>query len=469
MKVQEQGTTTQSTSSRTSDSSGKLNLLEGPISATFWRFSMPLWFGFLANVLYTWVDLYFVSKLGESATAALGWGEQVMFILFSIGSGFLTATGIVVARRIGERNTKGAVHAAQQALSGFTAVSVSLSLLLLLLLPTIIAATSLSPEASELAYNYLAIVALGLPFNFMVIQISNIIRSAGNSMFSMWILLFTTILNGGLDPFLIYGWGPFPELGIEGAAVATITAQVLGAIVSILTLASGRAGFRVPIRFPSPDVAVLLNIARLGVSSTLQMMSVSVTRAGLLKLVTAYFGTEMAAAYIIGLRLDFFIFMPVFAGALALQIITSQNLGAGSVKRVFAFFRNSVTQLSIVIAGLGFVAWFFRVEFAAAFANSEFVKDQVVNYVDFAVFGYVFFTIGVVCTRLIAGAGATFRSMLIIAVSLMGIQLPLAFVLASNSGWGIDGVWIASVAGYAIFMVIALFNVQGKKWLRARV
>jgi len=459
--------TSQPTHSHKAPSSN--DILEGPVTATLWKFALPLMLGFFVHSLYSWVNMYFVGKLGSSAITAIGFSEQINFFIFNLGSGFSIGASIIIARRIGEGNRNAAEEVTRQAILFVLLVSVVITLLLMVLLPSILTALQLSGETYHLAHSFMSVMLFGVPGVFVLFLVNAIIRSTGNSVFAMKIMLMTVVINIMLDPLLIFGWGPIPAMGVAGAGVSTATAQLTGAILAIVAMLKGWTGMKLERKLPRMDFTIIKSIIRLGIPASLQMFSVSISRMSILYFANAI-GTSIAAAYTIGIRVDFFVFMPIFAVGVAIEIITGQHLGAKKIDRIFQFYNTAVRQLSLGIGVLGIAMYFLAEDFALIFSpNDPVVVAEIVSYLHVVIFSYPLFASGIIATRVISGAGAAFRSMLIVAGSMLGIMLPLAYVLSHQTSMHEQGLWWGILTGYVCFAAIAYTAMRSKTWLTARV
>jgi Na+-driven multidrug efflux pump len=253
-----------------------------------------------------------------------------------------------------------------------------------------------------------------------------------------------------------------------GAGMGTAIAQMLGASIAIVALVNGRAGLRLPLRIPTLNMTIISTIARLGLPSSFQMLVVSVSRAFFFS-VANIFGTSAIAAYTLGLKVDFLVFMPIFAFATAIEIITGQHLGAKKVKRIFEFYRAGLLQLGAVIVTLGALAYIFAPNIASIFTDDADVIAATVGYLRVAVFGYPLFLFGVYSVRLMSGAGATVRSMIITAGNVAFLQAPLVIMLSQWTSLHETGIWLGILIGYAGMATFGYINVMGKKWITARV
>lgn len=447
---------------------GSANILEGPVTPTLWKFSLPLMFGFFVNSLYGWIDTYFVAKLGAEAIAAMGFCEQLNFFIFNFGSGFSIGASVIIARRIGEGNIKAAEEVTRQSVAFVMVFGILLMGILFLTVDSILRSLSLDGPTLALAESYMSIVLIGVPGIFILFLVNAIVRATGNSIFAMKVILATMIINSVLDPIFIFGLGPIPAMGIFGAGLATAIAQITGAVISIVALLAGWTGIRMERRIPKPDFGIVKSIVKLGIPASLQMFSVSISRISILRIANL-FGTNVVAAYTLGIKADFFVFMPIFAVGIAIEIITGQHLGAGKIDRIFKFYRAAVQQLSLGILGLGFIVYIFAEEFARIFIKDPEVIAATVSYLHVVVFSYPLFAMGIISTRVISGAGAANRSLTIVAGSMLGIMLPLTYVLSQWTTLGSQGIWLGILLGYVLFAALAYLNVRGKTWMTVKV
>lgn len=445
-----------------------VDLVSGPIDASLRRFAIPMAFSFMVNMIYSLIDRFYASRLGDAAIAAIGSSDQVAFFMFTLASGFGVGTGIIVARRIGEGNRAEAARTATQAVMAMSMIAGSVTALMYLVMPAIPGILRMEPIVGTYALQYMGFLYIGFTANLLNFQMFAILRSTGNAMFPMVVLVGTTIINAVIAPFLIFGIGPFPEMGLAGAGLATALAQISGTVVSVWAIMSGKASLQFDFSNFRFDTDVIIRIARQGIPASLQMLSVSLNRVALFSIVGG-FGTSVTAAYTLGLNVDMFVFMSVFAVAMSVEIATGQNLGAGRMDRVLLFHRSAVRQLSILMGGLAIAVWFGGEAFVRLYTSNPETVAEAVRYLHTTVFGYIFFAVGLATVRVFSGAGSAFMSMAITASSLLGLQLPLAWVLSHSTPLAQHGVWIAIVVGYAVFAGIALLVFKGGTWKGKRV
>jgi len=447
---------------------GDPDLVNGPVARTLWRLAIPLTAGFVINAVYSWINMFFVSRLGSDVIAALGVADQVNFVIFTLGSGFCIGTGIVVARRIGEERRSQASVIATQAFSFMGIYATVVAIVVAFALPFLLSLMGLSGAVYEHTRTYLLTLLFGLPASLLIFQVNASVRSTGNTVFPMVVLTITALVNALLDPLLIFGLLGLPKLGLQGAAISTVIAQWIGAILSASVLFSGRLNLRLhglTLRF---DRDLIASIFKLGVPASMQGLAVSFCRVLLIALAN-HFGTAAAAAYTIGLRVDIIVFMPIFAVGIAIETLVSQNIGAGRLERVKEFRETAVRHLGGVIVAMGVVIYFVARPLAMLFSSDPAVVSLTVTYLHIAVFGYLFFVVGQSATRSLSGAGHALRSMLIITGVLFLVQVPLAYLLSLHSSLQVSGVFLAITISYFVFAAVGTWSIRGRQWMLKRV
>jgi putative MATE family efflux protein len=445
-----------------------VDLMSDPPGPTLRRLAIPLAFGFIINAVYSWTDMYFVSRLGDAATAALGFSDQLNFVLFTLGNGFCLGTGVVVARRIGEGKAGEASTVATQSFSFMAVYATVAAVILSFILPPVLPLFGLSGEVLSLTQVYMLTLLFGFPGNLLTFQANASVRSTGNTVFPMAVLVISALCNALVDPVLIFGLFGFPKLGIRGAAISTSLAQWVGAAICAYALYSGKLNLRLHKPTLKFDRELIGRIFRIGIPASLQTLAVSTSRLVVISIINV-FGTAAVAAYTIGLKVDILVFMPIFAAGIAIETLVSQSIGAQRFDRVKEFRRTAIRQLSGVTIGMGIAIYLFAEQIARIFTTTPEVIDLTVRYLHIAVFGYFFFIIGQTGTRMLSGAGHSLRSMMIVAGMLFFVQVPLAYVLSHWTTLNETGVFLAVALGYLAFAVISSLTVRGERWMMKKV
>jgi putative MATE family efflux protein len=445
-----------------------VNLLEGPIDSSLRKFAFPLVLSFVIHNVYSWVDMYFVSRLGDNAIAAVGSTEQLLFLVFGVGIGFGIGSGIIVARRIGEKKYAAAAHTVSQSIVFGILLACIMGLIVYFGSGYVFDYFDLKGEVRSMAETYVQSISIGIVFNFTIFQVNSIIRSSGNTLFPMVILITANIFNAIISPVLIFGLGPIPAMGIFGAGLGTSAAQFLGMLFALYILIYKFGDLKPKWKGFKVDFGLVWQIIRLGVPASLQLLVVGVNRFFLIKM-TTYFGVSVMTTYIIGLRVDMMVYMSIFALGASMEIITGQNLGARQVKRIFNYYFSSIKQLSVLIAVLTILVWIFGHQFASIFTDDKIILDQVKIYLKIISFSYLTFAIGIVSIRVISGAGAYFKSLFLVVLVIFIIQLPLSYGLSQYTGLEEEGIWYGILISQVIFAGIGYIAVVRKKWIRTKV
>lgn len=445
-----------------------VDLLNSPIDSSLRKFALPLISSFLINILYTWIDMYFVSKIGKEAISALGVSEQLLFVVFGIGSGLGIGTGIVIARRIGEGRNSDANYVAVQGLVFMFISSVLLAFLLFFSMSFVLDLMEIEGLTKKYIEEYLTAMAFGVPFNFMIFQANAIARATGNSNFQLITISFTIVLNIIFAPILIFGFWYIPAFGVFGAGLATCLAEIFGAILAISLLLLNKTDIRLNFHNYKIDYKIFKLIARLGIYASLQILVVGVNRVFLVSIANS-FSTNVLATYMIGLRIDFFVFMFILAMGVAIEVTTGQNLGANNINRIFKYHRSAIKQLSILLIVLSILIFFFGESFAKIYTTDLELVQMIDIYFKFAIVSYIPFSIGIISIRVISGAGDYLRSLLIVAMILLGIQLPLAYILSHYTALHELGIWLGILLSQICFAIWGIISLNQRKWLKVRV
>ncbi|MCX7735454.1 MAG: MATE family efflux transporter [Candidatus Kapabacteria bacterium] len=448
--------------------SKSVNLISGPIDSSLRKFALPLAFSFLIQNLYTWVDMYYVSRLSPTAIAALKVCEQLIFFLFSIASGFAVGSGVVVARRIGEGNKSKANHTATQSLLLMLFIAIALAIAFYFFSPFILNLMNIKGEVLILSIQYLSMIVFGIPANFLIFHINAIVRAAGNSVFPMTILITANILNAIIAPFLIFGLGPFPRMEIYGAGLATAIAQNLGFFIALFFILKKFAPIELELKSLKIDYEIFKKIFKIGVPATLQLIAVSVNRI-MLTSIANMFGVIILTTYMFGLGVDLFVFMSIFAVGAAIEIITGQNLGANKIDRVFQYHKSSIKQLSFLMVVLIILVFLAGEHFTSIFISDPALIKEIVIYLRITVFTYVPFAIGIVSLRVISGSGDYNRSLRIVLFIFFGVQLPLCYVLSIYTPLSYLGIWYGILVSQIVFALLSLRILYKRKWISTKI
>lgn len=436
---------------------------QGNLKRAVFLLSVPMVLEMLMESVFAVVDIFFVSKLGADAIATVGLTESVITLIYALAVGLSAATSAMVSRRVGEKKYQKASKSAYQAI--ITGIAVSL----LIAIPGSFFAKDILRlmNASEAIVNDLsgyASIMFGSNVVIMLLFINNaIFRSAGNPVLSMRALWMANIINIILDPVFIFGLGPIPALGIKGAAIATTTGRGIAVIYQFYLLSKGKGRIKLKgINF-RPDLGLIAQLFKLS-SGTISQHIVATSSWIVLMRIVALYGSAVLAGYTIAIRIIIFVMLPAWGIANAASTLVGQNLGAGQPERAqkSAWIAGRANMFTMGIVSLVLVIW---PKFFMGLLSHE---TDIIHYGSFGLqiigLGMIFYGLAMTLTNAFNGAGDTQTPFRINLVSFWLIEIPLAWLLATQVGWEQNGVFWAVVIAETFMTAVVLFFFQQGKW-----
>ncbi len=447
---------------------GEANILEGNINRAIILLAIPMTLEMVMESLFAVVDIFFVSKIGVNAIAAVGLTESMMTITYSLGWGIAMGTTAMVSRRVGEGDIKGASVSAVQAI--YLGVLVSI--------PLIIAGVVYSEDLLKLMGASQAVIEEGLGYTrllfasnmiiILIFLINGIFRGAGDASLAMRTLWIANGLNIFLDPMLILGIGPFPKLGIEGAAIATIIGRSIGIIYQVFHLYKGKGIIKIHKNNWGIKIDVVIRLIKLSAGVTAQFIISSASWILLIRIIST-FGNVALAGYTIALRIVIFTILPAWGFSNAAATMVGQNLGADQIERAEkSVWRTGL--FNVIFMGSVMIVFFLFAENIASFFTKdiEVIKEAAQCLNIFAV-GYLFYAFGMVLVQSFNGAGDTKTPTIMDFFIFWLIQLPLAYFLAIGLGIKASGVYWAVVISESLFTVVGYFLFKRGRWKNVKV
>ncbi len=445
-----------------------MDYTQGSIGRAILLLAVPMMLEMAMESTFAVVDIYFVSSLGASAVATVGLTESVLTLVYAVAIGLSMGTTALVARRIGEKDPRAAADAAVQAIIIALAASIPFALAGIFFARHIL--ELMGGDAWALAHGY-RFTAWMLGSNaaiILIFVINAVFRGAGDAAMAMRVLWLANGVNLVLDPTLIFGWGPFPAMGVQGAAVATSIGRGLGVAMQLFVLFRGAKHIRVlpaQVRFHREVMARLVRTSLGGIGQFIIAMSSWI---GLVRIVSV-FGSQAVAGYTIAVRIFIFTLMPAWGLSGAAATLVGQNLGARQPERA---------ERSVWITGFVNMTFLAAVSLVYVFCNELlvriFTRDAAViaagaQCLRVVAYGYVAYAWGMVMLQAFNGAGDTLTPTKIHFFCFWVLEIPLAYVLALKLGANASGVyWSILVAETAAGLIgIALFR-RGK-WKRIQV
>ncbi|MEA3341800.1 MAG: MATE family efflux transporter, partial [Chloroflexota bacterium] len=418
------------------------------------RLAVPMILEMSALNIFQILDTLWVGKLGSAALAAVTISVTIRWVLNSLANGLGIGGLAVVARRIGEGDQKAAGHAASQTILLGVIVSLLVGALGLVLARPMLELLGADAEVLPLGLVYLRITLSGIFTLVLMFAINSILRGAGEARWATVVSVTATAITVAAEWVLIFGWGPFPALGIAGSAWGFVLGFGSGVALQIAILLSGKVRIRISLRDMKPDFPLMWRIIRIALPSTGQMVLRSSSRLVIVGLVGLY-GTFAMAGYGVANRLLLIALIPSFGLGNTAGTLVGQNLGARKPGRA----ERSAWWVSAYTAGYMAVAAALLFVFARPLLGLFDPTPQVVNIgvecMRIVAPSMVASALGVVLARGFDGAGDTVPAMVVNLLSLWGIEVTFSYALSRWAGLGISGIWwgraIANVANGLLF------------------
>jgi putative MATE family efflux protein len=439
-----------------------------PLRKAILLLAIPMVFEMMFESLFAIVDIYFVSHLGDGATSVVGLTESLMTLIYALGMGIALGTTGLVSRRIGENDEENASRTASQSILLGLFISVFIALPGLLFPEKILSLMNASPEVIESGKTYTRIM-LGSNLIIMLLFINNaVFRSAGNPALSMWVLVFANVVNIILDPCLILGLGPFPELGLTGAAVATTTGRGLAVIIQFFLLFNGKGRIKIVFSYFKLQFNLMWKVLYLSAGGFLQSFIATSSWIFLYRLL-AHYNKEVVAGYTIGIRLFIFFLLPAWGLSNAASTLVGQNLGANRPERAQkAVWATATVNVSYMIL-IMLLFLLFPHHLIKLFGTSEVSFDVAVRCMRIVCLGNIFYGLQMVISQAFNGAGDTFTPTILNMIGFWFIEVPLAAFLALFLHWNENGVFFSICISETVLALMSLYVFSKGRWKLTKV
>ena len=427
-----------------------------PLPSLLFRLSLPSIAATVTTSLYNVVDTFWVGRLGQQAIAALTivFPYQILAVALGVGTG--AGVSALVSRRFGESNVEATNHAAGQVffLSAFWGVL--LLLVASIFHESILGALGATQDFMEPATAYLVVVSYGAPAHVFILVTGNLIRGSGDAVKPMVMMITASVLNMVLDPFIILGWGPFPALGVTGAAIATVMAQSTGMLIGFYYLLGRRTTFRIRLPHITPNLRLVVDICRVGMPASVQEIMESVSFAIFYRLLSVYGSVAIAAIGIV-MRAADLTFMPVIGVANALLPVVGYNFGAGNEKRLWSAVRLSCFGIAALLLLLTVIYEVFAPQIIGIFVDDPKCINTAVPAMRIGIMTISLIGPTVMFVTTFQGLSRGTTALLLSLTRQFLIFVPLLFLF--NHLWELMGLWIAMPVADAAGFAVCLFFV----------
>jgi putative MATE family efflux protein len=441
---------------------------KGNLNRSILLLAIPMVLEMVLESLFAVVDVFWVSRLGADAIATVGLTESVLTLVFAVGMGLGMSTTAMVARRIGEKDPDGAAVSAVQAIFLGLIASVVIGLPFFLLAPRLLGLMGATPAIIAGGANYTRIALGGSGVVLLLFLNHAIFRGAGVAAIAMRLLWVSNILNLIFDPCLIFGLGPFPKLGVTGAALATFSGRGIGVLYQFYRLGKGTERIRILGRHMRLQGAVLWRLIRVSITGILQFLISQASWIGLVRIVSL-FGAPALAAYTIGIRIVIFAILPSWGLSNAAATLVGQNLGAGHVDRARkAVWRTGLWNM-LFLGSVGIVFILFAPWIIGLFTQDPAVTGTAIQCLRIFSCGNIAFAYGMVMLQAFNGAGDTLTPTYVNLFGFWVVEIPLAWWLAMHTSMRVNGVFISVVVAQSIIVLISIVLFRQGRWAKQRI
>ena len=440
----------------------------GSINRAIFMLAVPMILEMVMESLFAVVDAYWVGRIGTDAIATVGLTESVMMLIYAVAIGLSMATTAMVARRIGEKKPSEAADAGVQAIILALIISTIICVIGVIYYRDILQLMGASDSVIETGSGYTRIMLGGNYVIMLIFLLTAIFRGAGNAAISMRALWIANILNTVLDPLFIFGYGFFPELGVEGAAVATNTGRGIGVAYQVFMLSRGSEQIRILWENVRLKLDIIKRLIMVSLGGIGQYLIGSASWVFLVRIISE-FGSEAVAGYTIAFRIIIFTNLPSWGLANAAATLVGQNLGAQQPERaeksvwITAFYN----VIFLLVVSIIFYIWAYT--FVGIFSTDPLVIEQGVLSLRIICLGYIFYAFGMVVTQSFNGAGDTSTPTWLNLVCYWMFQIPLAWILSISIDMGPAGVYIAIALSNSVLAVLSLVIFRQGKWKQVQV
>ena len=447
-----------------SKSESRLNSFVNNPSKALWTLAIPIMFGMGIHTVYNIVDMMFIGRLGGNAIAGVAFNMPVFFLMLGLTMGLGSGVTASIARFIGEDNKRNADNSAEHALAMAAVIATIFTTLGLVFGYKILASLGAKGEILALAWDYLYIIIIGLPFMVFSGFFRSILAGEGDMKFPMMVAGLGTILNIILDPIFIFeleeyggiGFG----MGVKGAAMATVICQLLVFIIFIYMLfVKKHAYVTFKLKDFSPSKEILWDIVKVGLPASMSMIIMAVGQ-GVFNKILIHYSSQAVAAYQVAGRLDMLIFLPIFSIAGGMTTLVGMFYGAKKIDALNYIVKYGISSAFMITMVSSTFVYIFARTFSMWFIQDQEIVKVSIGFLRLLCLVYPLVAIGITSGRVLQGLGKGIPVLVITTVRVLGVSAPLAlyftFVLDKPLEWN----WYAMMVSTGIAFIIAVI------WIR---
>ena len=446
------------------NSESRLSSFLADPSKALWRLAVPIMFGMGIHTLYNVIDMIFIGKLGGNAIAGVAFNMPIFFLMLGLTMGLGSGVTASIARFIGDEDKKSADNSAEHALAMAGVIAIVFTILGIYYGEKILIALGAEGEILILAWEYLSMIVLGLPFMVFSGFFRSILAGEGDMKFPMMVAGLGTLFNTILDPIFIFKLEDYGNIGfgmgVKGAAMATVFSQLIVFLIFIYMLfIKDHAYITFKLKDFIPSKIILWDIIKVGLPASLSMIIMALGQ-GVFNKILIYYSSQTVAAYQVAGRLDMLIFLPIFAIAGALTTLVGMFYGAreiGALNRIVRYGISSAFLITLVSSSFVYI---FAETFSSWFTQDQEIISVSVGFLKRLCLVYPLVAIAITSGRVMQGLGKGLPVLLITIIRVLGVSAPLglyfSFVLEKPVEWN----WYAMMIAAFISFLIAIFWVR---------
>lgn len=440
----------------------KIDITSEKLGVSLLYLSLPIVAINLLRMAYNMADTFWLAKLSKEAIAAVTFSFPVVFMMISMGIGVSIAGSIMVANFKGKGRTEMVEYTASQTLVFSFIVASLMGLLTFFNLEKILSLLGASGKVLPLSLGYLRIISIGIFSLFGFSVFISLMRGYGDTITPMFVMLGSVVLNVIIDPILIFGYGPIPAMGIEGAAVATVISRGLAMITGVLILFSGRKGIRTRLNYMLPDFKFLKDMFSVALPASVEVMAESICLNAMIAIV-GQFSNSVVAGYGIGSKIYSLVFLPAMAASRGISTLTGQNLGADKNWRVREANYMAARFIFLLLTVVGVVVFFGAEYFIKVFNSNPEVISTGSQFLRYIAVSFGFTGIWASFNGGFRGSGKTFMAAGVTFIAMAVVRVPVAF-FASNL-LGVKGIWFGFIISNFVGGLMAFYLFRKGKWM----
>ena len=437
----------------------------GPIGRSILLLAIPMVLEMMMESVFAVVDIFWVSHLGTDAAATVGLTESLLTLIYALAIGLSIGAMAMVARRIGEGNPEGAARVAVQAIALAALVSIVIAVVATPFAPQLLAMMGGSPWVIEHGSAFTRVMLAGNVTVVMLFMVNAIFRGAGDAAIAMRTLWLANWINIVLGPCLVFGLGPFPKLGIVGAAIATNIGRGTGAIYALSRLWRQGGRFEVRRHHLRLEPSIMWRMIRLSATGTFQVFIGMASWIGLVRIISS-FGSDAVAGYTFGIRVILFALLPSWGMANAAATMVGQALGAGNPERAEQAVWKAGFYNMIFLGIIGLLFILFAPQIIGFYTSDPNVAQYGIDCLRIVAYGFLFYAYGMVLGQSFNGAGDTWTPTIINLFVFWLWEIPLAYILAVVLQMGPRGVFIAMMIAFSTLAVVSGAVFRLGRWKR---